>query len=92
LIPGVRFELTTFGLLVYTAALELDLSATSRRILLCCAGVLLGLAGACKWNAVDTLAVLLVASLALYWMADRSIVEARSLLFVIREIPANRNP
>jgi dolichyl-phosphate-mannose--protein O-mannosyl transferase len=58
----------------------LDLSATSRRILLCCAGTLLGLAGACKWNAVDTLAVLLVVSFALYWMADRSIVDASSSL------------
>jgi len=69
-----------WGLVVYTAALELDLSATSRRILLCCAGALLGLAGACKWNAVDTLAVLLVVSFALYWMADRSIVDASSSL------------
>jgi dolichyl-phosphate-mannose-protein mannosyltransferase len=61
-----------WGLVAYTAALELDLSANSRRILLCSAGVLLGLAAACKWNAVDTLAVLLVVSFVLYWMGNRA--------------------
>jgi dolichyl-phosphate-mannose-protein mannosyltransferase len=69
-----------WGLVAYTAALELDLSAASRRILLCGAGVLLGLAGACKWNAVDTLAVVLAISCALYWMANRSITDASSSL------------
>jgi dolichyl-phosphate-mannose--protein O-mannosyl transferase len=67
-----------WGLVAYTAALELDLRVTSRRILLYSAGVLLGLAGACKWNAVDTLLVLLVVSCALYWMANRSIGDASS--------------
>ncbi|HUC54068.1 MAG TPA: phospholipid carrier-dependent glycosyltransferase [Candidatus Cybelea sp.] len=48
-----------WSLVAYTAALTLDLSTPRRRILLCSSGFLLGLAGACKWNAVDTLAVLL---------------------------------
>jgi dolichyl-phosphate-mannose-protein mannosyltransferase len=61
----------SWGLLAYTAALELELRPLSRRVLLCCAGALVGLAGACKWNAVDTLAVLLVVSFALYGMARR---------------------
>jgi dolichyl-phosphate-mannose--protein O-mannosyl transferase len=69
-----------WGLVAYTAALELDLPATSRRILLCGSGVLLGLACACKWNGVDTLGVLLIVSFALYWMTDRSIGEASSSL------------
>jgi dolichyl-phosphate-mannose-protein mannosyltransferase len=67
-----------WALVAYTAALELDLSTSSRRILLCSAGALLGLAVACKWNAVDTLGVLLVGSFALYGMADRRIGEACS--------------
>jgi len=40
----------------YTAAIALDLGAGRRRFLFICAGVLIGLAGACKWNAIDTLA------------------------------------
>jgi len=61
-----------WGLAAYTAALELDLSVRKRRILLYCSGISLGLAGACKWNAVDTLAVLLVTSLALPWISKQS--------------------
>jgi dolichyl-phosphate-mannose--protein O-mannosyl transferase len=46
-----------WSLAAFTAALVLDTSAGKRRLLLCSAGVLVGLAGACKWNAIDTLAV-----------------------------------
>ncbi|HEY6389302.1 MAG TPA: phospholipid carrier-dependent glycosyltransferase, partial [Candidatus Acidoferrum sp.] len=46
-----------WSLAAYTAALVIDTSAGRRRLLLCSAGVLVGLAGACKWNAIDTLAV-----------------------------------
>jgi dolichyl-phosphate-mannose-protein mannosyltransferase len=67
-----------WGLVAYTAAVDLDLGAISRRILICCAGSLLGLATACKWNGVDTLAVLLVVSLALYWMGTRAIADANA--------------
>jgi dolichyl-phosphate-mannose-protein mannosyltransferase len=62
-----------WGLLAYTAALELDLGAANRRILLYCSGISMGLAGACKWNAVDTLGVLLLASFVLFWMSRRAI-------------------
>ena len=54
-----------WSLVAYTAALRLETSVTKRRILLCCSGILLGLAAACKWNAVDTLVVMLMASFAL---------------------------
>jgi len=54
-----------WSLLAYTAAIALDLGTGRRRILLICSGVLMGLAGACKWNAIDSLAVLLLASFAL---------------------------
>lgn len=58
-----------WSLVAYTAALRVEVSVTKRRILVCSAGLLLGLAGACKWNAVDTLVVLLVASFVLPWIA-----------------------
>lgn len=60
-----------WSLLAYTAAILLDLSAGRRRILLICSGLLMGLAGACKWNAIDSLAILILVSLALLWAARR---------------------
>jgi len=54
-----------WSLVAYTAALDLQIQPLTRRLLLTCSGVLLGLAGACKWNAVDTLAVFLLVSVAL---------------------------
>jgi len=44
--------LLMWSLTAFTAALVLDTSAGKRRLLLCSAGVLVGLAGACKWNAI----------------------------------------
>jgi dolichyl-phosphate-mannose-protein mannosyltransferase len=70
----------SWGLVAYTAALELHLSANLRRILLCCAGAMVGLATACKWNAVDTLAVLFVVSFGLFAMASRPMAAADSSL------------
>jgi dolichyl-phosphate-mannose--protein O-mannosyl transferase len=58
-----------WSLVAYTAAIALDLGAGRRRFLFICAGVLIGLAGACKWNAIDTLAALVLVSLALLWVA-----------------------
>jgi dolichyl-phosphate-mannose-protein mannosyltransferase len=43
-----------------------------RRFLVVCCGVLMGLAGATKWNAIDTLAVLVLVSLGLLWVARRT--------------------
>src|SRR6266478_819113 len=60
-----------WSLVAYTAAIALDLSVGRRRFLFCCSGVLMGLAGACKWNAIDTLAVLFLVSFALLWVARR---------------------
>jgi dolichyl-phosphate-mannose--protein O-mannosyl transferase len=60
-----------WGVLAYTAAIDLDLSAGRRKILLICSGSLMGLAGACKWNAIDSLAALFLVSFALLWMAHR---------------------
>jgi dolichyl-phosphate-mannose-protein mannosyltransferase len=60
-----------WSVVVYTAALRLEWSAVARRLLLCCAGVLAGLATACKWNGVDTLAVLLLMSFAWPWLAKK---------------------
>lgn len=60
-----------WGLVAYTAALELEISATNRKILLYCAGISLGFATAVKLNGVDALAVLLVVSCALLWLSTR---------------------
>jgi dolichyl-phosphate-mannose-protein mannosyltransferase len=60
-----------WGLVAYTAALELDITTAKRRLLLYSSGILLGLGAACKWNAVDTLAVLLLVSFALFWISKR---------------------
>lgn len=60
-----------WGLVAYTAALELEITTAKRRLLLYLSGILVGLAAACKWNAVDTLAVLLLASFALFWISKR---------------------
>lgn len=54
-----------WSLAAYAAAFTLEVPALPRRLLLMSSGALLGLAGACKWNAVDTLAVLLLVSFAI---------------------------
>jgi dolichyl-phosphate-mannose--protein O-mannosyl transferase len=69
-----------WGLVAYTAALELDVGAGQRRILLCCAGALLGLAAGCKVNAVDTLAVLALVSGLLLWIPKRFTVDSNAPL------------
>ena len=61
-----------WSLVAYTAAFDLEIQPVRRRLLFVCSGVLLGLAGACKWNAVDTLAVLLLVSVALPLIARRA--------------------
>ena len=60
-----------WSLVAYTAALTLDIGAALRRCLFASAGILVGLAGACKWNAIDTLAVYFLASFALLWAGRR---------------------
>lgn len=60
-----------WSLAAYTAALTLDVGVGTRRILFCASGVLVGLAGACKWNAIDTLAVFFLLTLALLWVSRR---------------------
>lgn len=60
-----------WSLVAYTAALTLDIGLGLRRFLFVSSGALVGLAGACKWNAIDTLAVLLLMSFALLWPGCR---------------------
>jgi dolichyl-phosphate-mannose-protein mannosyltransferase len=69
-----------WSLVAYTAAIALDLGVGRRRFLFICSGVLIGLAGACKWNAIDTLAVLFLVSFALLWVAHRSPADSISSL------------
>lgn len=67
-----------WSLVAYTAALAADIGVGLRRFLFVCSGTLVGLAGACKWNAIDTLAVFFLVSFALrqagrYWNRDSSL-------------------
>jgi dolichyl-phosphate-mannose-protein mannosyltransferase len=54
-----------WSLVAFTAALVLEVGPNTRRFFMCLAGVLVGLGGACKWNAIDTLAVYLLLTSAL---------------------------
>ena len=69
-----------WGLVAYTAALELNVGTGKRRILLCCAGVSLGLAGGSKVNAADTLAVLALVSAVLLWIPKRFMADTTAPL------------
>jgi len=64
------FAFSMWGLLAFTAAVYSDLAVRTRRILSAISGLAFGLAGACKWNAVDTFAVALVSGLLLFRLAQ----------------------
>lgn len=70
-----------WGLVAYTAALELEISAKKRKILLYCAGISLGFATAVKLNGVDALAVLLLVSCALLWLSTWRAATSNASLF-----------
>jgi len=70
----------TWSLVAFTASLMLDLSVGRRRFAFLLSGVLVGLAGACKWNAIDTLAVFFLVSFALLWIAHSPVARADSSL------------
>lgn len=72
--------LLIWSLVAFTATLVLNVSVSLRRFLFCSAGVLVGFAGACKWNAIDTLAVLVLITFALWWIARRPIAGVNSSL------------
>ena len=57
------------GLGAFTAALEIDrLGAAKRRSLLVVAGAMFGFACACKWNGIDTLGIVILFSVPLFWI------------------------
>lgn len=62
-----------WSLVAFTASLVLEVSVGVRRLLFCASGILLGLAGSCKWNAIDTLAVLVPVTFGLFWIARRPV-------------------
>jgi len=60
------------GLLAFTAAVKLDnISVAARRAVFLLSGVLFGFSCACKWNGVDTLAVVIATTIALLWASNR---------------------
>ena len=60
-----------WSLVAFTACLTLEVSVSVRRVLFCGAGVLVGLAGAVKWNAIDTLGAFCMVSLVLLYVSRR---------------------
>lgn len=65
-----------WSLAAFTASLVLDISVRRRRLFFCSSGILVGLAGACKWNGIDTLAVFVLITFALFCIAYRPIAWA----------------
>jgi dolichyl-phosphate-mannose--protein O-mannosyl transferase len=63
----------TWSLVAFTASLVLEVRVALRRFLFCLSGVLVGLAGACKWNAIDTLVVYILVTFVLWWIARHPI-------------------
>jgi dolichyl-phosphate-mannose-protein mannosyltransferase len=61
----------TWSLAAFTAALTLDLSCISRRLFFCASGALVGMAGAVKWNAIDTLAAYYLVVISLLYLGRR---------------------
>jgi dolichyl-phosphate-mannose-protein mannosyltransferase len=61
-----------WSLVAYTAALTLDVGTALRRIFFCSSGVLVGLAGACKWNAIDTLGIFFLVTFLLLLASRRT--------------------
>ena len=74
-----------WSLAAFTASLVLDVSIGVRRLLFCASGVLVGLAGACKWNAIDTLAVLVLVTFGLWCIAWRRFAGMNQTLTVCAE-------
>lgn len=66
----------TWSLVAFTASLVLDVRIALRRFLFCLSGILVGLAGACKWNAIDTLAVYILVTSSMWWIARHPIASA----------------
>jgi dolichyl-phosphate-mannose-protein mannosyltransferase len=69
-----------WSLVAYTAAITLEVGPGTRRILFCSSGLLVGLAGAVKWNAIDTLAVFFLVTFALLWASRRTPADSRPSL------------
>lgn len=77
-----------WALVSFTAAVELELDAGVRRVFLLFSGLLFGLAAACKWNAVVSLAVVFAISLALLALPDSRLSEDRGLARYARSLRA----
>ncbi len=67
------FMFVMWALVGFTAALHLDMSARARRALLLVTGVMFGLAGSCKWNALTTWAVVIAVAGVLLSLRGRAL-------------------
>ncbi len=69
------FAFVIWGILAFTAAIKLDLDVLQRRMLIVCAGLMFGLGGACKWNAVVTLAAVALVAGVLFFRKSYNLRE-----------------
>lgn len=77
-----------WGLVAFTAAVDLKkVNLLQRRLLLAASGISLGFACACKWNGIDTLGIVFLASIFLYSRGQRfSDERMRRSASVLRQI------
>lgn len=69
------FTFAILGVLAFTAAVELDTTRSWRRLFVAASGVFFGLALASKWNAIDTIGAIAVASI-VFLFAGRKIQDS----------------
>ena len=60
------FAFCLWGVVAFVAAMQANIPTLRRRVYVTLSGIAFGLGAACKWNAVDSLAVVLVSAIALY--------------------------
>jgi dolichyl-phosphate-mannose-protein mannosyltransferase len=76
------FAFVMWGVVAFTASILLDLRVENRRFLLYTAGLLFGLGSACKWNAVVTLAAVVLVACVLYVRGNGNVRAAGPLTLV----------
>ncbi|MGB7437410.1 MAG: phospholipid carrier-dependent glycosyltransferase [Candidatus Acidiferrum sp.] len=69
------FMFLMWAVVAFTAALKLEMSVERRRALMLACGVLFGLSGACKWNAVVMLGAVGLVSVILYLRGTQHVRE-----------------
>ncbi|HEY3929645.1 MAG TPA: phospholipid carrier-dependent glycosyltransferase [Candidatus Koribacter sp.] len=90
MLDGLMFAFAIWAVLAFTAAIQRETGITKRRCLIVACGLLFGLAGATKWNAVDCWAVVVAIAMLLWFTSDVRVREIglRTLLLGLIAVPA----